>query len=163
MAPASAGHSYYHPDYIIKSRRSVGGIVGERTVLRAAAPLPVIVVLTLLRLSFSNVCSRAVVVMNTTRRKKDSRKVDYSISKLSPGGLWQFTLSPIRDYDRTQELGLSLLGRVPMPASYPHRDTSLVYSYYPNIHIYSYVSTLAFYVLSVTMALKAGYNRLPLS
>ena len=46
---------------------------------------------------------------------------------------------------RTQELGLSLLGRVPMPASYPHRDTSLVYSYYHNIHIYSYVSTLAFY------------------
>ena len=58
-------------------------------------------------------------------------------TKLSPGGLRQFTLSPIRDYDRTQELGLSLLGRVPMPASYPHRDTSLVYSYYHNIHIYS--------------------------
>ena len=44
--------------------------------------------------------------------------------KLSPGGLRQFTLSPIRDYDRTQELGLSLLGRVPMLALYPH--TSLV-------------------------------------
>jgi len=28
--------------------------------------------------------------------------------KLSPGGLRQFTLSPIRDYDRTQELGLTL-------------------------------------------------------
>ena len=38
--------------------------------------------------------------------------------------------------DRTQELGLTLLGRVPMPALYPH--TSLVYSsYYHNIHIYS--------------------------
>jgi len=37
-------------------------------------------------------------------------------------------LSPIRDYDRTQELGLTLLGRVPMLALYPH--TSLVYSYY---------------------------------
>jgi len=34
-------------------------------------------------------------------------------------------------YDRTQELGLSLLGRVPMLALYPH--TSLVYSYYHNI------------------------------
>jgi len=56
-------------------------------------------------------------------------------SKLSPGGLRQFTLSPIRDYDRTQELGLTLLGRVPMPALYPH--TSLVYSYYHNINIYS--------------------------
>jgi len=55
------------------------------------------------------------------------------VIKLSPGGLRQFTLSPIRDYDRTQELGLSLLGRVPMPASYPHRHTSLVYSYYHNI------------------------------
>ena len=31
-------------------------------------------------------------------------------------------------YDRTQELGLTLLGRVPMLALYPH--TSLVYSYY---------------------------------
>jgi len=40
--------------------------------------------------------------------------------KLSPGGLRQFTLSPVRDDDRTQELGLTLLGRVPMPASYPH-------------------------------------------
>ena len=48
--------------------------------------------------------------------------------KLSPGGLRQFTLSPVRDYDRTQELGLTLLGRVPMLALYPH--TSLVYSYY---------------------------------
>jgi len=38
-------------------------------------------------------------------------------------------------YDRTQELGLTLLGRVPMLALYPH--TSLVYSYYHNIHIYS--------------------------
>ena len=57
-------------------------------------------------------------------------------AKLSPGGLRQFTLSPIRDYDRTQELGLSLLGRVPMPASYPHRDTSLVYSYYHNIYLW---------------------------
>jgi len=37
-------------------------------------------------------------------------------------------LSPVRDDDRTQELGLTLLGRVPMPALYPH--TSLVYSYY---------------------------------
>ena len=55
--------------------------------------------------------------------------------KLSPGGLRQFTMSRIRDYDRTQELGLSLLGRVPMPASYPHRDTSLVYSYYHNIYL----------------------------
>jgi len=34
-------------------------------------------------------------------------------------------------YDRTQELGLSLLGRVPMLTLYPH--TSLVYSYYHNI------------------------------
>jgi len=48
-------------------------------------------------------------------------------NKLSPGGLRQFTLSPVRDYDRTQELGLTLLGRVPMPASYPHRASSLVY------------------------------------
>jgi len=72
--------------------------------------------------------------------------------KLSPGGLRQFTLSPVRDDDRTQELGLTLLlGRVPMLALYPH--TSLVYSYYHNIHIYSYVSTLAFYVLSCTMSL----------
>ena len=52
-------------------------------------------------------------------------------NKLSPGGLWQFTLSPVRDDDKTQELGLTLLGRVPMPASYPHRHTSLVYSYLP--------------------------------
>ena len=44
--------------------------------------------------------------------------------KLSPGGLRQFTLSPVRDDDRTQELGLTLLGRVPMLALYPH--TSLV-------------------------------------
>jgi len=29
-------------------------------------------------------------------------------------------LSPVRDDDRTQELGLTLLGRVPMPALYPH-------------------------------------------
>jgi len=53
--------------------------------------------------------------------------------KLSPGGLRQFTLSPVRDNDRTQELGLTLLGHVPMLALY--------------------VSTLAFYVLSVTMML----------
>jgi len=39
---------------------------------------------------------------------------------LSPGGLRQFTLSPIRDDDRTQELGLTLLGRVPMLALYAH-------------------------------------------
>jgi len=51
----------------------------------------------------------------------------YSSNKLSPGGLRQFTLSPIRDYDGTQELGLTLLGRVPTPASYPHRASSLVY------------------------------------
>jgi len=38
--------------------------------------------------------------------------------KLSPGGLWEFTLYPIRQYDGTQELGHTLLGRVPMPASY---------------------------------------------
>ena len=83
--------------------------------------------------------------------------------KLSPGGLRQFTLSPIRDYDRTQELGLSLLGRVPIPASYPHRDTSLVYSYYHNIHIYSLCLHTSFLRVISTMALKAGYNRLPLS
>jgi len=41
-------------------------------------------------------------------------------NKLSPGGLRQFTLSPIRDDDRTQELGLTLLGRVPMLALYAH-------------------------------------------
>ena len=52
--------------------------------------------------------------------------VYYGVSgnKLSPGGLRQFTLSPVRDDDRTQELGLTLLGRVPMLALYPH--TSLV-------------------------------------
>ena len=43
-----------------------------------------------------------------------------SSSKLSPGGLRQFTLSPVRDDDRTQELGLTLLGRVPMLALYTH-------------------------------------------
>jgi len=47
-------------------------------------------------------------------------KCDVRVCKLSPGGLRQFTLSPVRDDDRTQELGLTLLGRVPMPASYPH-------------------------------------------
>ena len=45
-------------------------------------------------------------------------------TKLSPGGLRQFTLSPIRDDDRTQELGLTLLGRVPMPALYTHTHTT---------------------------------------
>ncbi|NCO46859.1 MAG: hypothetical protein GW890_10950 [Vibrio sp.] len=40
--------------------------------------------------------------------------------KLSPGGLGQFTLSPVSQYDGTQELGHTLLGRVPMPASYTH-------------------------------------------
>ena len=62
--------------------------------------------------------------------------VVFHTGKLSPGGLRQFTLSPVRDDDRTQELGLTLLGRVPMLALYPH--TSLVYSYYyHNIYIYS--------------------------
>ena len=67
--------------------------------------------------------------------------------KLSPGGQRQFTLSPIRDYDRTQELvGLTLLvGRVPMPASYPHSSPPVVQSIH-NIFIFTlYVSTLAFY------------------
>jgi len=47
-------------------------------------------------------------------------------NKLSPGGLGQFTLSPISQYDGTQELDLTLLGRVPMPASYTHWTTSLL-------------------------------------
>ena len=57
-------------------------------------------------------------------------------------------MSPIRDYDRTQELGLTLLGRVPMPASYTHRTTSftptitIIFNIYSNTHV---VSTLAFY------------------
>ena len=79
--------------------------------------------------------------------------------KLSPGGLRQFTLSHIRDYDRTQELGLSLLGRVPMLALYPH--TSLVYSYYDNIHIYSLCLHTSFLrVISHHGALLACYSRL---
>ena len=48
------------------------------------------------------------------------------VIKLSPGGLRQFTLSPIRDYDGTQELGHTLLGRVPMPASYTGHTGPLV-------------------------------------
>ena len=56
-------------------------------------------------------------------------------------------------YDRTQELGLTLLGRVPMPALYPH--TSLVqYSSLSIIFIYSniqVVSTLAFYASSTSV------------
>ena len=64
--------------------------------------------------------------------------IEYRRTKLSPGGLWQFTLSPIRDDDRTQELGLTLLGRVPMLALYPH--TSLVYSYYHNIQYLLFMS-----------------------
>jgi len=47
-------------------------------------------------------------------------------------------LSPIRDDDRTQELGLTLSGRVPMLALYPH--TSLVYSYYHNIQYLLFMS-----------------------
>ena len=83
-------------------------------------------------------------------------------SKLSPGGLLQFTLSPVRDDDRTQELGLTLLGRVPMLALYPH--TSLVYSYYyHNIHIYSLCLHTSFLrVISHHGALKPATRRLPL-
>ena len=53
-------------------------------------------------------------------------------------------------YDRTQELGLTLLGRVP---SLLCIHTPLVCSYYyHNIHIYSYVSTLAFYATTTRYA-----------
>ena len=64
--------------------------------------------------------------------------------------------------DRTQELGLSLLGRVPMPALYPH--TSLVYSsYYHNIHIYSLCLHTSFLrVISHHGTLKPATRRLPL-
>jgi len=58
------------------------------------------------------------------------REISCCILKLSPGGLRQFTLSPVRDYDRTQELGLTLLGRVPSLLCI-HTHQPLVYSYLP--------------------------------
>ena len=61
-----------------------------------------------------------VVSSSSTPPSPGTSTTTSSSSKLSPGGLRQFTLSPVRDDDRTQELGLTLLGRVPMPASYPH-------------------------------------------
>jgi len=69
-------------------------------------------------------------------------------TKLSPGGLWQFTLSPVSHYDGTQELGHTLLGRVPSLLCIHTPTTSLLLlSIIFNSIQYLLFSTLAFYVL----------------
>jgi len=77
--------------------------------------------------------------------------------KLSPGGLWQFTLSPIRRYDATHELGHTYLGRTTTACFL------LLYIHNHNIYCNTLSNSLHTSFLRVIMhhePLQAGYSRL---